>query len=63
MIGYAVIMSAGKLCHYLEAHTIKVLTNQLLNNMLCNRDSSGRINKWAMDLSDSSQFCGRMDGA
>jgi hypothetical protein len=49
-ICYAVIMSARKLRHYFEAHTIKVLTNQPLNDIFGNRDSSGRINKWAMEL-------------
>jgi hypothetical protein len=37
---YAVIVSAGKLHHYFEAHTIKVLTNQLMNDIFGNRDSS-----------------------
>jgi hypothetical protein len=51
-ICYAVIMSACKLRHYFEAHTIKVLTNQLLNNIFDNRNSSGRISKWATELSE-----------
>jgi hypothetical protein len=40
---YVVIMSARKLHHYFEAHTIKVLFS--------NRDNSDRISKWAMELS------------
>jgi hypothetical protein len=51
-ICYAVIMSARKLQHYFEAHTIKVLTNQPLNDIFDNRDSSERISKWAMELSE-----------
>jgi hypothetical protein len=51
-ICYAFIMSARKLCHYFEAHTIKVLTNQALNDIFGNRDSPGRISKWAMKLSE-----------
>jgi hypothetical protein len=47
---YAVVMSARKLRHYFEAHTIKVLTNQPLNDIFGNRDSSERISKWAMEL-------------
>jgi hypothetical protein len=43
-ICYAVIMSVGKLQYYFEAHTIKVLTNQPLNDIFGNRDSFGRIN-------------------
>jgi hypothetical protein len=37
---YAVIMSAQKLHHYFEAHTIKFSTNQPLNDIFGNRDSS-----------------------
>jgi hypothetical protein len=51
-ICYAVIMSARKLRHYFEAHTIKVLTNQQLNDIFGNKDSSRRISKWAMELSE-----------
>jgi hypothetical protein len=50
-ICYTVVMSACKLQHYFDAHTIKVLTNQPLNDIFRNRDSSGRIGKWAMELS------------
>jgi hypothetical protein len=45
-------MSSRKLRHYFEAHTIKVLTNQPLNDIFGNRDSFGRISKWAMELSE-----------
>jgi hypothetical protein len=51
-ICYAIVMSARKLQHYFEAHRIKVLTNQPLNDIFGNRDSSRRINKWAMELSE-----------
>jgi hypothetical protein len=51
-ICYAIIMSLPKLRHYFKAHTIKVLTNQPLNDIFGNRDSSGRISKWAMELSE-----------
>jgi hypothetical protein len=36
----------------LEAHIIKVLTNQPLNDIFGNRGSSGRISKWAIELSE-----------
>jgi ribonuclease HI len=49
-ICYAVVMSARKLRHYFEAHTVRVLTNQPLKDIFGNRDSSGRIGKWAMEL-------------
>jgi hypothetical protein len=35
-ICYAVVMSACKLRHYFKAHTIKVLTNQPLNDIFGN---------------------------
>jgi hypothetical protein len=51
-IYYAVVMSARKLHHYFKAHIIKVLTNQPLSDIFGNRDSSGKISKWAMELSE-----------
>jgi hypothetical protein len=51
-ICYAIVMSARKLRHYFEAHTIKFLTNQPLNDIFSNRNSSRRISKWAMKLSE-----------
>jgi ribonuclease HI len=51
-ICYAVIMSSRKLRHYFEVHTIKVLTNQPLNDIFSNRDNSERISKWAMKQSE-----------
>jgi hypothetical protein len=47
-----VVMSARKLHHYFEAHMIRVLTNQPLNDIFGSRDSSGQISKWAMELSE-----------
>jgi hypothetical protein len=49
-ICYAVVMSTRKLRHYFEAHKVRVLTNQPLNDVFGNRDCSGRIGKWAMEL-------------
>jgi hypothetical protein len=39
-ICYAVVMSARKLQHYFEAHRVRVLTNQPLNDIFKNYDSS-----------------------
>jgi hypothetical protein len=36
-------MSARKLRHYVEAHGVRVLTNQPLNDIFRNHDSSDRI--------------------
>jgi hypothetical protein len=51
-ICYTIVMSARKLRHYFEAHTKRVLTNQLLHDIFGNRDSSGTISKWATELSE-----------
>jgi hypothetical protein len=51
-ICYTVVMSARKLHHYFEAHRVRVITNQPLNDIFGNRDSSDRIRKWAMELSE-----------
>jgi hypothetical protein len=51
-ICYAVIMSARKLQHYFEAHTIRIPTSQPLNDIFRNKDSSRRISKWTIELSE-----------
>jgi hypothetical protein len=50
-IWYAVVLSTRKLRRYFEAHRVRVLTNQPLNDILGDQDCSGRIGKWAMELS------------
>jgi hypothetical protein len=49
-ICYVVVMNARKLRHYFEAHRIRVLTNQPLNDIYGNCDSLGAIGKWVMEL-------------
>jgi hypothetical protein len=49
-ICYIIVMSARKLRHYFEAHRVRVLTNQPLNNIFDNQDCSGRIRKSVMEL-------------
>jgi hypothetical protein len=50
-IAYAVIMATRKLRHYFEGHRIRVITNQLLNDLFANREASTRIIKWGAELS------------
>jgi ribonuclease HI len=51
-IAYAVIMATRKLRHYFEAHKVTVLTDQPLNDLFINKESSSRIAKWATELSE-----------
>ncbi|XP_077232544.1 uncharacterized protein LOC143869870 [Tasmannia lanceolata] len=44
-------MAARKLRPYFQAHTIKVLTDQPLRQVLHRSDTSGRLVKWAVELS------------
>jgi hypothetical protein len=46
------VMSVRKLQHYFKAQRVRVLTNQPLNDIFGNHDSSGRIGKWVMELSE-----------
>ena len=47
----ALVMASRKLRPYFQAHTIKVLTDQPLRQILQKPDYSGRLTKWAIELS------------
>ncbi|XP_077251991.1 uncharacterized protein LOC143891254 [Tasmannia lanceolata] len=51
-LAYVLIMAARKLRPYFQAHTIKVLTDQPLRQVLHRPDISGRLVKWAVELSE-----------
>jgi hypothetical protein len=51
-ICYVVVMSTRKLHHYFNVHRVRVLTNQPLTNIFGNWYCSGKIGKWAMELSE-----------
>jgi hypothetical protein len=51
-IAYAVVMAARKLRHHFEGHKIRVITNQLLNDLFANKEASTRIIKWGAELSE-----------
>ena len=44
--------TAQKLCPYFQAHPITVLTNQPLRNILHKPDITGRMLRWAIELSE-----------
>src|SRR3954465_6201260 len=50
-MAYGVYMSAKKLKHYFEEHPIKVICEAPIADTLSNKDASGRIAKWAIELS------------
>ena len=47
---YGLLMSSRKLRHYFQAHKVVVPTGYPLGQVLGNRESSGRIAKWAVEL-------------
>ncbi|XP_021817133.1 uncharacterized protein LOC110759389 [Prunus avium] len=51
-LAYALVLSARKLRPYFQAHSITVLTNQPLRQILQRPEMSGRLVKWAIELSE-----------
>ncbi|XP_019163604.1 PREDICTED: uncharacterized protein LOC109159946 [Ipomoea nil] len=49
-IVYALVVTVRKLAPYFQAHTVRVLTDQPLGSVLRNPSSSGRLVKWAVEL-------------
>jgi hypothetical protein len=47
---YAILITSRKLRHYFDDHKITVVTNFLLGDILHNRDATGHISKWAVEL-------------
>ena len=50
-IAYAVLITSRKLKHYFQAHEIIVPSSQPPRHILYNKEASGRIGKWATELS------------
>ena len=50
-MAYGVYMAAKKLKHYFQSHPIKVVTEAPVSEILCNKDASGRVVKWAVEVS------------
>jgi hypothetical protein len=47
---YALLITSRKLRHYFDGHKITVVTNFPLGDILRNRDATGRVSKWAVEL-------------
>jgi hypothetical protein len=50
-LAYALLITARKLSHYFQAHWIEVHTSPTLGEVLNNREATGKIAKWANELS------------
>jgi hypothetical protein len=47
---YALLITFHKLRHYFKGHKITMITHFPLGYILHNRDATGRISKWAVEL-------------
>jgi dsDNA-binding SOS-regulon protein len=47
---YALLITSRKLHHYFESHKITVVTDFPLGDILHNKDATGRISKWAVEI-------------
>ena len=47
---YALLVTSRKLRHYFESHKITVVIDFPLGDILHNKDATGRISKWAVEL-------------
>jgi hypothetical protein len=47
---YALLITSRKLRHYFESHKITVITDFPLGDILRNKDATGCISKWAVEL-------------
>ena len=47
---YALLITSHKLRHYFDEHKVTVVSNFPLGNVLHNRDATGCISKWLVEL-------------
>jgi hypothetical protein len=50
-LAYALLIMSHKLSHYFQVHQIEVHTSLTLGKILNNREATGKIAKWAIELS------------
>jgi hypothetical protein len=50
-LAYALLITTRKLSHYFQAHQIEVHTSSTLGEILNNREATGKIAKWAIEVS------------
>jgi hypothetical protein len=50
-LAYVLLIMSSKLSHYFQAHQIEVHTSSTLDEILNNREATGKITKWAIELS------------
>jgi hypothetical protein len=49
---YAVLMASRKLRHYFQSHHIVVPSSQPLKDIIRNREATGRVGKWDVELNE-----------
>jgi hypothetical protein len=49
-LAYALLITAHKLSHYFQVHRIEVHTSSTLGKILNNREVTGKIAKWTIEL-------------
>jgi hypothetical protein len=47
---YAILVTRRKLRHYFESHPITIVSSFPLREVIQNRETTGRIAKWAVEL-------------
>jgi hypothetical protein len=48
---YALLITSHKLSHYFQAHQIEVHTSSTLGEIRNNKEATGKIAKWVIELS------------
>ena len=47
---YGIYLTAKKVAHYFQEHTVSVVSDAPLSEIMNNRDATGRVAKWAIEL-------------